>query len=65
MILAHLDWLVHLANSPGKVGERVQNAAAKSLPLLRYAQSSALGLRGIDPVITRRWWSSPPASCST
>ncbi|EME70076.1 poly-beta-hydroxybutyrate polymerase domain-containing protein [Paramagnetospirillum caucaseum] len=51
MVLAYLDWLVHLANSPGKMGELVQNAAAKSLPLLRYAQSSALGLRGIDPFI--------------
>ncbi|WP_197706381.1 alpha/beta fold hydrolase [Magnetospirillum sp. 15-1] len=51
MILAYLDWLVHLTNSPGKVGELIQNAAAKSLPLIRYAQSSALGLRDADPFI--------------
>ncbi len=51
LVLAYLDWLVHLMNSPGKVGELAQNAAAKSLPLFRYAQSSMFGLRGIDPFI--------------
>lgn len=51
MVLAYLDWLVHLMNSPGKVGELAQNAAAKSLPLARYAQASMFGLRDLDPFI--------------
>ena len=51
MVLAYLDWLVHLSNSPGKLGELAQNAAAKAMPLSRYAWSSMLGLRDIDPFI--------------
>ncbi|MBI3446015.1 MAG: polyhydroxyalkanoic acid synthase [Magnetospirillum sp.] len=51
MILAYLDWLVHLSNSPGKLGELAQNAAAKSLPLMRYAGASLAGTRDLDPYI--------------
>jgi polyhydroxyalkanoate synthase len=49
LLLAYLDWLVHLANSPGKVGELAQNAAAKALPLLRYALTAAQGRTDPDP----------------
>ena len=37
MGLAYFDWLVHLANSPGKASELVQNAAAKSVGFGLYA----------------------------
>ncbi len=29
MLIAYLDWLVHLLNSPGKVGEMLENASVK------------------------------------
>ncbi len=35
--LAFFDWLVHLANSPGKMNELAQNAYAKSLGFALYA----------------------------
>ncbi len=47
--LAYMDWLIHLANSPGKTVELTQNAAAKALPLARYAVDSALGRSHADP----------------
>jgi len=43
LLLAYLDWQVHLLNSPGKMVELAQNAAAKAVPLARYATESALG----------------------
>ena len=49
--LAYLDWLVHLANSPGKMGELSQNAAAKAVPLMRYATASAMGKTDPDPFV--------------
>ncbi|CAA7611751.1 Poly(3-hydroxyalkanoate) polymerase [Magnetospirillum sp. LM-5] len=49
--LAYLDWLVHLMNSPGKMGELAQNAAAKALPLMRYAAASAAGHTDPDPFV--------------
>lgn len=51
MLLAYLDWLVHLSNSPGKVAELMQNAAAKSIPLTRYAWASFLGTKDMEPFI--------------
>jgi polyhydroxyalkanoate synthase len=51
LLLAYLDWLVHLSNSPGKMGELAQNAAAKALPLLRYAAASAAGHTDPDPFV--------------
>jgi polyhydroxyalkanoate synthase len=52
MVLAYLDWLVHILNSPGKFAELNQNAAAKSLPLMCYAVSSMLGNQNADPFIS-------------
>ncbi|MGE5547937.1 MAG: PHA/PHB synthase family protein [Solirubrobacterales bacterium] len=51
LMLAYLDWLVHLANSPGKLAELAQNAAAKSVPLARYAVLAFLAGQGQDAVI--------------
>ncbi|MDA8231322.1 MAG: alpha/beta fold hydrolase [Magnetospirillum sp.] len=43
LLLAYLDWLVHLGNSPAKCGELAQNALAKAMPLAVYAANSLLG----------------------
>ncbi|CAA7618098.1 Poly-beta-hydroxybutyrate polymerase [Magnetospirillum sp. UT-4] len=51
LLLAYLDWAVHLANSPGKLGEMAQNAAAKALPLARYTVDSMLGRSDPDPFV--------------
>jgi polyhydroxyalkanoate synthase len=51
MLLAYLDWLVHLANSPGKLGELAQNALSKALPLTRYVAASAMGKSDPDPFV--------------
>ncbi|MEW5729798.1 MAG: alpha/beta fold hydrolase [Pseudomonadota bacterium] len=51
LMLAYLDWLVHLANSPGKLAELAQNAAAKSIPLGRYALASFVGGKALEPYI--------------
>ncbi len=51
LLLAYLDWQVHLLNSPGKVGELAQNALAKALPLGRYALDSLLGRSDPDPFV--------------
>ncbi len=49
LLLAYLDWQVHLLNSPGKMGELAQNAASKALPLTRYALDSLMGRADPDP----------------
>ena len=49
LLLAYLDWLVHIINSPGKLTELNQNAAAKAIPLAHYAVSSFLGRHDTDP----------------
>lgn len=49
LLLAYLDWQVHLFNSPGKMGEMAQNAASKALPLTRYALDSLMGRTDPDP----------------
>lgn len=51
LLLAYLDWQVHLLNSPGKMGELMQNAAAKALPLTRYAIDQMLGRANPDPFV--------------
>lgn len=51
LLLAYLDWQVHLLNSPGKMGEMAQNAMAKALPLARYAADSLMGRTDPDPFV--------------
>jgi len=51
LLLAYLDWLVHLANSPGKVGELAQNALSKALPLARYTLDTLAGRTDPDPFV--------------
>lgn len=41
LVLAYLDWLVHLGNSAGKITEMNQNALAKSVRFAHYAARSA------------------------
>ncbi len=41
LMLAYLDWLVHLGNSPGKVNELTQNALAKGYRFGLYAGRAA------------------------
>ncbi|MGE5515717.1 MAG: PHA/PHB synthase family protein [Bacteroidota bacterium] len=51
LLLAYLDWQVHLLNSPGKMGEMAQNALSKALPLSRYAIESLMGRDNPDPFV--------------
>jgi polyhydroxyalkanoate synthase len=51
LILAYLDWAVHLSNAPGKVLELVHNAMAKGFRFLLYA-SGGVGGEGAQPFIT-------------
>jgi polyhydroxyalkanoate synthase len=47
--LAFFDWLVHLANSPGKMNELAQNAVAKSLGFALYAARARFQPGQSDP----------------
>ncbi len=51
LLLAYLDWAAHLANSPGKLAELGQNAAAKAMPLLHHAFRRLCGERQPDPFV--------------
>ncbi|HLO77550.1 MAG TPA: alpha/beta fold hydrolase [Magnetospirillum sp.] len=51
LLLAYLDWQVHLLNSPGKMGELAQNAWAKAVPLSRFALNSLVGRTDPDPIL--------------
>ncbi len=50
LMLAYLDWLVHLGNSPGKVNELMQNALAKGYRFGLYAGRAAAQQAG-EPFI--------------
>ncbi|MFZ0159043.1 MAG: alpha/beta fold hydrolase [Kineosporiaceae bacterium] len=50
LALAYLDWLVHLANSPGKQVELADKATRKTLRLLAYAAQRTVD-RSTEPCI--------------
>jgi polyhydroxyalkanoate synthase len=43
MLIAYLDWLVHLLNSPGKVGEMLENASVKGRNFSAWMSRAATG----------------------
>ncbi|WP_425406663.1 PHA/PHB synthase family protein [Hwanghaeella sp.] len=71
IMAAYLDWVVHLANSPGKQAELVEKAVRKNLRFAAFAQQALLG-RKVEPCIEplpqdRRFqspdWQTIPFSC--
>ncbi len=71
VMAAYLDWIVHLANSPGKQAELVEKAVRKNLRYAAHVQQAMLG-RKLDPCIDplpqdRRFqspdWQTLPFSC--
>jgi len=41
LLLAYYDWLVHLSNSPGKIGELIENAVTKGVNFSMWSAHSA------------------------
>jgi len=71
IMAAYSDWIVHLANAPGKQAELVEKALRKNLRFAAYAQQAMLGRKPepcIDPLPQDRRFQSPdwqtiPFSC--
>lgn len=68
LLLAYADWFLHLANSPGKLGELQRNTQMKGAQFLLHLMRSA-GQSGAEPFIAplpedRRFaapeWKEPP-----
>ncbi len=62
MMLAYLDWAVHLANSPGKQGQLVEKAMRKSITFLTHVERLLAGKKDgpcIKPLPQDRRFDAP------